>query len=643
MPTQKLLFYITISSLTLVLVYLPGLTGGFVFDDTSNILSPVGVRMRDLSWDSIKNAALSMENRPIARASFGLNYLASGFDPFYFKAVNIVIHGINTILVFGLVLFLLKQQIIVSKTSKYASRAIIIAAAVSLGWSLHPVNVTNVLYIVQRMNSLSALFVLAGMVCYVSGRSYLNHSPYKSWILIYASILVFLPLAWFSKENGALLPLFLLTIELTILRFHTQKRSQKLGLFLFHTVFVLLPLIFALVYIFQHTDQLLAGYDNRHFNLVERILTEPRVLWLYIRMILLPTPSLFGLFQDDIPISVSFTEPFVTAVAISGLIGLLVIGLASIKRAPVLAFGLLFFFTGHLMESSFLPLELAFEHRNYLPSIGLLLPLFYYLGYGVAPEKYMKVRFSIMAILILLFAFQTHLRARTWSDNARLYLTEVQFHPKSPRANYEAGKVFGQRLEQGIGDPETNYRAALEHFNRVTSLRKNTTSGLFGSILASIDSKQAIQAKWIDELEYRLGSKPLEQVNLLWLDKLTDCVSQGECHKEDIQIPRLINSAISNQYANRTNKAMLHAILARYSFQVEGDKDKTIAMARKAVSIIPSNMYYHLNLAKYLIWAGNKIEAKKVLNTAVKIDIYNQHATEIAGLMKILEKNNSNK
>jgi hypothetical protein len=615
--------------------------GGFVFDDISNILTPIGIRIHVLSWDSIKNAALSMEYRPIARASFGLNYLASGFDPFYFKAVNIFIHGINTILLFGLVLFLLKHQIVVSKTSQYTSRAILIAAAVSLGWALHPVNVTNVLYVVQRMNSLSAMFVLAGLLSYLWGRQHLDNTPLSAWFSITISIFIFLPLAWFSKENGALLLIFLFILELVIFRFRTINKNQRVALYLFHAAFVLLPVLLAFIYIFQHAGMFQAGYGIRHFNMVERLLTEPRVLWLYIQMILLPAPSLFGLFHDDIQISVSITEPISTVLAIIGLTGLLAIALASIKRAPVLAFGLLFFLTGHLMEASFIPLELAFEHRNYLPSIGLLLPLFYYLGLGAAPEKYIKPRICVMAIIILLFALQTHLRAWVWSDNTRLYLTEVLHHPKSPRANYEAGKVFGQRLEQGVGDPEVNYRAALEHFSRVTALRNNTTSGLFGVILASIDSKQSIQTEWINELEYRLGSKPLEQVNLLWLERLTDCVSHEECRKEDIQIPRLIAAAINNHHANIINRAMLSAILAKYLFQVDRDIDRTLKMAHAAVSLMPSNLYYRLNLVKYLIWAGERDEAKKILEATAGIDIYNQHTAEINGLMKVLEGKNS--
>jgi hypothetical protein len=456
---QKKYFYTMLLPLipvAILAIYYPGLSGGFVFDDLSNITFLPAIAINELSWDSLKNAALSMDGRPIARASFGLNHLASGFDPYYFKIVNIVVHCINALLVFAVALQLLKQQMKTSKSSNDGSRATLIALAISLCWALHPVNLTSVLYIVQRMNSLSALFVLAGMLSYINGRMALVISPLKGWLLMAASIFLFLPLAWYSKENGILLPVFLFIIEVTIFRFRGLEGQQRIGLYLFHLLFVVLPSILALIYIFQHAAMFQAGYGNRHFNMEERLLTEPRVLWLYIRMILLPTPSAFGLFHDDISASTSLTQPVSTLPALIGLAGLFIFALVSIKRAPILAFGLLFFFAGHLMESTFIPLELAFEHRNYLPSIGLILPLFYYLGSSAATEKYIKARITVGAIFITLLALQTHLRAWTWSDDVRLYLTEVQYHPDSPRANYEAGKVYGQRLERKQGNPQIN-------------------------------------------------------------------------------------------------------------------------------------------------------------------------------------------
>ena len=618
-----------------LLIYFPGLGGGFVFDDFSNILQQPAVAMHEFSWDSIRNAALSMNYRPIALASFGLNHLATGFDPYYFKAVNLVIHIINTLLLFTVIRLLLSY--LLGEEIAEGKKSTLMAAAVSLAWALHPVNLTNVLYIVQRMNSLSALFVLAGMLSYIKGRTSLDATPLKGWLLMAASIFIFLPLAWYSKENGALLPLFLFIVELTIFRFSCFESRQRKGLYLFHTLFVLLPSLLALIYILQHAGMFQAGYDNRHFNMMERLLTESRVMWLYIRMILLPIPSAFGLFHDDIAVSISLTEPASTIPALVGLIGLFTIAVISIKRAPILAFGLLFFFAGHLMESTFIALELAFEHRNYLPSIGLLLPLFFYLGYGGEPSKYTRMRIALMVIIILLFAMQTHLRAQTWSNNVQLYLMNVQFHPNSPRANYEAGKIFGQLLERGQGNPQVNYQQAIKYFERTTALRNNTTSGLFGSILASIDSGHAIKPEWIDELAHRLANQPLEQVNLLWLDKLTECVSKGKCHKEDLQLPRLLTAAIGYENVTNKNKSILYAILAKYAYKVEKNSEMVIKMASKAVSIMPSNLNHRLNLVKYLIWSGDLIEAKKALEATARTDINGQHTAEIARLKKALE------
>jgi hypothetical protein len=121
------------------------------------------------------------------------------------------------------------------------------------------------------------------------------------------------------------------------------------------------------------------------------------------------------------------------------------------------------------MESTFIPLELVFEHRNYLPSLGILMPFFYYFLLAGKPQEYTKSRWFIISLFILIFALQTHFRAWQWSDNVKLYLSDVQFHPGSARANYEVGKVFGQRLEQGKGDPQENYQYAIKHFDRVTS------------------------------------------------------------------------------------------------------------------------------------------------------------------------------
>jgi tetratricopeptide (TPR) repeat protein len=147
---------------------------------------------------------------------------------------------------------------------------------------------------------------------------------------------------------------------------------------------------------------------------------------------------------------------------------------------------------------------------------------------------------------------------------------------------------------------------------------------------------------WIDELEYRLNTQPLEQVNLLWLEKMNNCVVRGKCPKEDMQLPRLLKAVIGYSKANAKNKSMSYAILAKYTYQVEGDRPGAVEFARKAVSIMPSNLYHRLNLVKYLIGADHLFEAKKALESVEKLDIYGNHTAEIAKLNKTLENKQYN-
>jgi len=107
------------------------------------------------------------------------------------------------------------------------------SAFIALAWALHPVNLTSVLYSIQRMNSMSAMFVFAGILVYISGRRDIDFKPVTGWIKIFSSVIIFTPLAWFSKENGALLPLFLFIIEITILGFTTNSEKNKKLLYIF--------------------------------------------------------------------------------------------------------------------------------------------------------------------------------------------------------------------------------------------------------------------------------------------------------------------------------------------------------------------------------------------------------------------------
>ena len=164
---------ITIFSFTLFL-YWPGLFGDYIFDDPANILDNQKIAITSLDLNSLKTAWYSGDagplGRPISMLSFALNHYFTGFEPFYFKLTNLFIHLINGLLVFIISLKLFQwlshqyQRISFESTSY-------LACLVSLIWLIHPLNLTSVLYVVQRMTSLSTLFGLFALAIYCFWRT----------------------------------------------------------------------------------------------------------------------------------------------------------------------------------------------------------------------------------------------------------------------------------------------------------------------------------------------------------------------------------------------------------------------------------------------------------------------------------------
>ena len=151
-----------------MLAYLPGLRGPFVFDDYPNIVNNPTVAVTTLTAQNLYTAASSNTSgplgRPLAALSFALDhYRAGGFYPLAFKLTNLAIHLLNVLLVYALVGR-------VARRLGAGEGSAAVALFTALLWGLHPLQLTSVLYVVQRMTSLSALWVLAGGWLWLVGR-----------------------------------------------------------------------------------------------------------------------------------------------------------------------------------------------------------------------------------------------------------------------------------------------------------------------------------------------------------------------------------------------------------------------------------------------------------------------------------------
>ena len=533
------------------LAYYPGLNGAFLFDDAWNIAANTDIQITDLSASSLLDAATSGQagplKRPISTLSFAINYYFSGLTPFAYKLTNLAIHLINGFLVFSFCYLLLNAYAQRFHLHRNINTVCITASVVAVIWLLHPVNLSSVLYVVQRMASLASLFTLCALIAYVYGRVQLANNEPGSWTMLLA-VLVFMPIAILCKEIGLLIPLYLLIIEVTVFRFQVQETSSRNAIRVFFLIFAILPACAVLVYIAANPGFIGNSYTWREFTLSERLLTEPRVIWSYIQWTLIPGNDSLGLFHDDIAVSKSLVDPATTLLALLGITGLLIAAWWLRKLAPLASFGILFFLGGHSMESSFLGLELAHEHRNYLPQLGILLPLIYYLvNFSESSRRRISV-YSGITLFIIFLAGTLFIRSSTWGNVIAFSHAEVSNHPLSPRANYQMGRVHAGLAGSIRTDDqsEEHFASAKDYFIKAGKLNQSYTDGLFALLVLYTANGKAVPASIFDDLVYRLEHRPFTANSVNQMNNLTKCQRTGFCDLSNEQMENIFSAALEN-------------------------------------------------------------------------------------------------
>lgn len=409
-------------------IYQPGLAGGFLFDDYANLptLGAFGP-INDTSTLAryLTSGSADPTGRPVAVASFLLDAQTWPADPQPFKRTNLLIHLLNGALLIWLLLWLGRERHI---PEQHAQHAAVLGGAL---WLLHPLFVSTTLYIVQREAMLPATFSLLGLLGYLHGRNQLLHGQaWRGGILAAASIGTATLLATLSKANGVLLPLLALTLEFTILR--APSPSAVRGLNALRVLVLGLPtglLLAYLLHLFPADLGVVPG--ARPWSYAQRLLTEPRVLLDYLRLLWLPGPYTSGLFNDQFIPSTGLLRPWTTLPALLLVIALPLAAWGLRHRFPLLAAAILFYLAGQLLESSFIALELYFEHRNYLPALLMFWPLAVWL---TAPGKHRWSKMLLSLLLVLMLAGMTHLRSSLWGNQTEQALLWAELNPGSPRA-----------------------------------------------------------------------------------------------------------------------------------------------------------------------------------------------------------------
>jgi tetratricopeptide (TPR) repeat protein len=423
------------------LAYSPGLHGGFLFDDFANLptLGATGpIDNWAAFWRYITSGTADPTGRPLTLLTFLLDARNWPADPFPFKRTNLILHLLNGGLLYAL---LIRLSGLLGYCHRQSRTAALLGSAL---WILHPLLVSTTLYIVQREAMLPATCTLAGLLLWLHGRHLLIRGKTVAgltWSVL--GLGGFTVLGTLTKANGVLLPIFALLIEAVVLapRHPMQHGGARQAHHIALLAFGAVPSAAILGYLFwTGINGVLAGgpIGFRPWSVGQRLLTEPRVLLDYLQLLWLPRPFSSGLFNDQYVASTSWLQPATTLPAMLSVLGLVGLAWWQRRRYPALALAILFYFAGQLLESTSMPLELYFEHRNYQPALLMFWPL----GLWLADVRSLRLlKYTLMLVLPLGLVWMTHARAELWGNVHSQALLWARINPDSARAQTNAAQI----------------------------------------------------------------------------------------------------------------------------------------------------------------------------------------------------------
>lgn len=601
------------------LVYWPGLSGDFLFDDFPNIITNPLVHLQSLDLVSLRRAALGYQpgeiGRPLATLSFAANWYLGGKDAWGYKVTSLGVHLFNAWLI-----FLLARRLLSLATAVPWSRWA--PFAIALFWAVHPLQVSSVLYIVQRMETLSLTFVLLGLLAYLRGRvRQIEGQRGLPW-LVAAVVLSLLGLL--SKETAILFPAYFLALELTILSFASASASTAKRLRgAYGAGAALAVLLFAFVVLPHYTA---TGYfDGRNFTWDQRLLTQLRVLPMYLGQMLLPLPGTMTFYYDEIAVSQGWLSPATTL--LGGL--LLAVLLASAiwlrRRMPLYALGVFWFFAAHILTSNVIPLELAFEHRNYFALLGIALALADLLHH--IPVSNERLKPLIATVMIVGLGLLACIRSAVWGDPFTLALDLVQRNPQSARASSDLATLY-VAMSGGNADSPF-FKSAAQEFERASLLPSASPLPEQGLILMHATVGKPVNDEWWTRLIQKVKTRPISPQESMAVTGLLKQRYEGIALND-----HRLGEALQALLHRGKSPAYLYAQTGDFALRYLKDENLANRMFMASIERHPQNGEYANKVISTLLSEGHHQQASLVTDRAVQLGLIRQplspraHATQ---------------
>lgn len=376
-------------------------------------------------------------NRIVLYFTLSLNYAVHDNGVEGYHVLNILIHIINGMVLFTIVNKLLSLPYFNGKLLSRHRR--LVSISIALLFMVHPIQVNAVSYIIQRTASLATTFYFLAILFFIK---YRIENKLRHFILL----MLFTLLAMFTKENTITIPFMLLLIELFFFVGNGKTAWYKR--------IVIFLIIFATVPVIPGTNLLLKGYSqsdpgvsfkaSTSMDRMQYFYTELNVVLFYIRLMFVPDWQNFD-YSNDWPVSKTIWDNYsYLSFAVWILTGVLTLFL--IKRNRLAAFGILWFFIGLAVESTFISIkDVYFEHRLYFPCAGFLIFIAGMIFYERKPLVSGRRRYNFKKP-VLLFCIVTFVcyfvytgltikRNYVYSNSIRLWSDVVEKAPGSDRGH----------------------------------------------------------------------------------------------------------------------------------------------------------------------------------------------------------------
>jgi len=479
--------------------------------------------------------------RPVACLTFALNWYLGKDSVTGYHAVNIIIHILSAFFLYLTILNLFNSP---KLKDKFNESEHFIALLTAVLWAINPIQTQTVTYIVQRMASLAAMFYILSIYFYIKAR--VIDSLKNRIFLIIGCVLSFI-FAIGSKENAAMLPLSLFLVEIVFFQDMSSQKTRRLFLGIAAGSGVLVLIIGLLFFMKGDPFYFLKGYDYRPFSFVQRLMTEPRIVIYYLSQIFYPVPNRLSI-EHDVLLSTSLFKPWTTLPAILIILLLIGTGLFLVKKRPIIAFAILFFFLNHIIESSIIPLELVFEHRNYLPSLFLFFLVSVWVKWLI--DYYREKQFSMyiiivsfVTILLIGLGTGTYIRNMAWATEKSLWEDAMHKAPRSARPLTN----LAWEMSYGKNAKAENYDLALKLYKKSLSLQKSRelSNPVILNNMAGIYLRKGESQKAVELMEKALDINP--DYNRGRYDFIQILITSGKWDEASKNADRLISKAKNHE------------------------------------------------------------------------------------------------